>query len=455
MGAGGARRRGRATRAPSAPLRQELAWFAGGLLASGVLGVLIGPSWVPVLAFAVLYVLWLLRRKERLARWLEGGAKAADAPPTLGLGSRIVELIHREKKYSRKQKQRYRNALAQFNDLAVELPDAIVVLDSQRQIRWANAAARTLLGVQPERDRGQRIDNLVRAPDFRRLVDGRLGSEDLEIELPSGSGRTLVIRNIPSGKRMSVLIARDETQRIHLREMRKAFVGDVSHELRTPLTVIEGYLEMLGEREDLDDETTRAIAHVAAQSARMRHIVEHLLQLSRLEGNPLAEDEGETVAVAALLRSMVATALETTAAGARRRIELDVDDGLALLGSESEIWSACNNLLGNALKYGGEGCRIDVAWTLDARGCPVCSVGDDGPGIEARHLPRLSERFYRVDQGRSRVSGGTGLGLAIVKHAAQRHGGQLVIDSTPGIGSSFRIEFPAHRAVELRAAANG
>ena len=444
----------KAKRAPLPALRHELGWLVGGLAASVLLGALVGFPAPLAILFLAGHSLWLLWRMTAIARWLERGAHAATAPPTVGIGNRIVELIHREKKYSRKQKHRYRNALAQFRGLAAELPDATVVLDDSHQIRWANSAAQTLLGVHPERDKGLRIDNLVRAPGFRELLGGGTDvGEDLEAELPRGSGRTLVVRNVPSGNNMSVLIARDETQRIRLREMRKAFVGDVSHELRTPLTVIEGYLEILRDSEALDPVTRRAIENVSGQSARMHHIVEHLLQLSRLEGNPLGEREGETIAVGTLLRSMVAAFLDTRAELEQPRFELDIDDSLALLGSESEIWSACSNLITNAVRYGGKGCLIGVRWRLDA-GRPLFSVSDDGPGIEARHLPRLSERFYRVDRNRSRDSGGTGLGLAIVKHAAQRHGGQLHIESTPGLGSTFSIEFPASRAIELRSAVN-
>lgn len=442
----------KAARAPFTALRRELGWLAGALAAAFAFGVLVGlPMLVPLL-FLVGHSLWLLWRMSAISRWLEGGAHAATAPPTVGIGNRIVELVHREKKYSRKQKHRYRNSLAQFRSLAAELPDATVVLDAQHQIRWANSAAQSLLGIHPERDRGLRIDNLVRAPGFRELLDGETkAGEDLEIEFPRGSGRTLVLRNVPSGNNVSVLVARDETQRVRLREMRKAFVGDVSHELRTPLTVIEGYLEVLRDGDDLTPSTRRAIENVSAQSARMHHIVEHLLQLSRLEGNPLGTGEGETIVVGSLLRSMIASLVDTRSELSRRRFELDIDDSLALLGAEGEIWSACNNLITNAVKYGGENCRIGVRWRLEGD-APTVTVSDDGPGIEARHLPRLSERFYRVDRNRSRDSGGTGLGLAIVKHAAHRHGGQLHIESTPGIGSTFRIAFPAERAIALQEA---
>ena len=256
-------------------------------------------------------------------------------------------------------------------------------------------------------------------------------------------GRTLALRLVRSSKKLSVLIARDVTQRVRVREMRKAFVADVSHELRTPLTVIGGYLEMLEGDARLPEDVVGALARVDAQTRRMRDIVEHLLELSKLEANPLGDDEGEPVAVAALVRSQVEALDEADARG--QRFELALDENLLLVGSERELYSAAQNLLTNAVRYAGDGARVRVSWGLDGAGQARFAVADDGPGVETRHLARLSERFYRVDPGRSRASGGTGLGLAIVKHVAQRHGGTLRIDSAPGDGASFAIELPAHR----------
>lgn len=425
-------------------LKREFSWLAIGLGTSLVIGVSIGFLVLPAAAFLLAFSIWMLLRMNAILDWLQTGAKVATAPPTTGMSNRIVELVHREKKYSRKQKHRYRDTLAQFNSLADELPDATVVLDAQRQIRWANPAAKSILTIQPGRDRGQRIDNLLRDPELRDFLQHPDASAELEIAGINNPDRTLSIRNVPSSKKMSILIARDVTQRVKVREMRRAFVGDVSHELRTPLTVIEGYLELLREDQELSPAVQEALDHMATQSDRMRHIVDHLLQLSKLEGNPLGEQEGDAVAVALLLQSQTDALRKSYP---KQEFRLDVDNALSLLGTEGEIYSACQNLIVNAAKYSGAGSLIEVRWQLDKNEQPQLSVTDNGPGIEARHLPRLSERFYRVDKGRSRESGGTGLGLAIVKHVAQRHGGQLLIESTPGQGSTFRIEFPAARAL--------
>lgn len=267
-----------------------------------------------------------------------------------------------------------------------------------------------------------------------------------------GPGTTLGVRNVPAGRGMSVLIARDVTQRVKVRDMRKAFVADVSHELRTPLTVIQGYLELMQEDDSLTGETRESIENILKQSQRMHHIVEDLLQLSKMEGNPLAENEGEPIIVAATIESIVSGLSKGIGKG--HNFSLNLDQHLCLSGSESEVYGILNNLIVNAVKYTDEGTSIDVSWIKDPEDRPVFKVKDNGAGIDPRHLPRLSERFYRVDQGRSRDQGGTGLGLAIVKHSAQRHGGQLLINSASGKGSTFSVEFPAHRGSLVPRAVN-
>ncbi len=432
-------------------LRQELGWFVLGLLMAIIIGLIAEQILLIPLLFCACYCLWMLVRISAIVDWLEEGAAVKKAPPTLGLTDHIVSLTHREKKYSRKQKNRYRTALAQFNSLAAELPDATILLDENKQIRWSNNAARLLLNIHPERDRSQRIDNLIRDPEFQEFL-ALPEANETELAAPSGRDVTLYLRKVPSGKGMTVLIASDITQRVKTREMRKAFVADVSHELRTPLTVIKGYLEILQGDKTLPEKTHEALDQVAEHSARMQHIVDHLLELSKLEGSHLREHEGEPVAVAQLIESLVSGLQNTT--GKDHHFDLTLDDSLALLGSENEVVSACHNLVTNAVNYTPAGTRVKVVWQKDSHGQPTLDVIDQGAGIEARHLPRLSERFYRVDTDRSRESGGTGLGLAIVKHATQRHGGELLIDSLPGTGSHFSIVFPPSRSIDLRDVSN-
>ena len=424
-------------------LRTEIGWFAAALLLGLIFGLVIGAPLLLMLLFSSAYAIWLLIRMANIVQWLESGAASSKAPPTAGLMNQVVGLIHREKAYSRKQKNRYRSTLARFNSLAAELPDATVVFDGQRIIQWSNTAARSLLNIHEERDQGQRIDNLLRAPDMLEYLAQAEQGIEVEIESPVTADKTLSMIKVRAGKGMTVLIARDITQRVKVREMRKTFVANVSHELRTPLTVIRGYLEMLLEDTGIDQTQREALKNVQAQSDRMHHIVEELLELSKLEGNPLGELEGEPIMVSSLLNNVADTLKKTVAQ--EHQIEVRADDDLLLLGSESEIYSACSNLISNAIKYTEPGSRIVVDWRLNEDGQPLLSVNDNGPGIESHHLQRLSERFYRVDKGRARENGGTGLGLAIVKHVSQRHGGQLLIESTPGVGSTFHIVFPATR----------
>lgn len=427
-------------------LFRELSWLAAALLTALIAGAVIGaPGWTLVAALVAYAASWIVR-VHAIVRWLNSGGKASKAPATIGLMSDVVALVHREKRYSRKQKHRFRAALAQFHGLASELPDATLVLDSNRAIRWANPASRSLLGVSAGRDRGNRIDNLVRDPGFGRFIREPDSLAEFEMAAPTDPAKVLAVRIVPAARGLSVLIARDVTQRVRVREMRKAFVGNVSHELRTPLTVIQGYLEVLRDDDTLAAGQRGALEQISGQADRMQHIVEHLLELSKLEGNPLGEQEGEPVRVAPLVRALL-QALETSIEPGQR-LEHELDDHLLLLGSESDLYSAVQNLVTNALKYGGSAVGVTVRWALDDAGMPTLSVIDDGAGIAARHVPRLSERFYRVDAGRSRRSGGTGLGLAIVKHVAQRHGGTLHIASMPGEGSTFSLHFPASRALD-------
>jgi len=411
----------------TASFKSEIRRFIVGFFVVLLASFLVGWPATGVIIYLIAYVIWLLRRMNDIVHWLSKRAKTSEAPHTTGLTNEIVQLVHREKKYSRKQKNRYRSTLAQFNSLAAYLPDATVVLSEEHEIRWSNSAALTLLNIHPERDKGQRVDNLVRLPEFREFLLSDGGTEELEIPAPLAPEKVLAVRKVRTGKHMTVLIAADITQRVHLREMRKAFVADVSHELRTPLTVIRGYVEMLSED-------------------RMRGIVEDLLQLSKLEANRLGENEGQIVDISAMVVGMISALSDMSA---HHTIELDVDSTHGVIGSERELYSACNNLLTNAIRYTDPGTLINVSWACDNDGGMSYTVLDNGPGIEARHVSRLSERFYRVDANRSRDEGGTGLGLAIVKHAAQRHGGSLNIVSTPGTGSKFQIDFPASRTTVL------
>lgn len=422
------------------------AWrLALGLFVAFVAGLITGYTSIVLIGFLLLYAGWMIFRFAELEQWLRDGGSTKRAPDVVGTASEIMQLIHRHRKFTDKRQDRLRASLTRFNDMAAELPDATIVLNENRQIIWANAAASSLMGIQRKRDQGQRIDNLIRDPAFLQFLQSRSDAKELEINPPSNPDLTLALRLVPSGEG-SILSGRDVTQRVLVREMRKAFVANVSHELRTPLTVINGYLELINDENSLSEQTRKALANVGEQADRMSNIVEELLTLSRLESSNLNMSEGEAIDIQTLVNNVIA---ETHHPASRHSQEMvtNVDDTILLFAKQNEIYSAVQNLVQNALRYTQAESTITIVWRRVTGGA-VIIVADNGPGISPKHLPRLSERFYRVDTGRSRESGGTGLGLAIVKYIAQRHGGQLNIRSNLGKGSEFELSFPSERVIK-------
>jgi two-component system phosphate regulon sensor histidine kinase PhoR len=331
--------------------------------------------------------------------------------------------------------------LKRYQHSAMTVPDVMVVLTEEHEIEWLNLAAIELLGL-ARADVGLRIDDLWRAPAFIHWL--RQGDErpPLEIAAPADESRTLGLRIEPYGSDRYLLIGRDVTALHRLQGVRQDFVANVSHELRTPLTVLAGYVETLLDSGEIDDpQLARILSSMHQQSDRMRRIVEDLLLLSRLETSQPDAEMFERIDVPRLLRPILSDA-RLVSGEEGHRIESALDESLPLRGVPRELQSAFSNLVFNAIKYTPAGGRVVVSWRRDPGGEPVFEVCDSGIGIEARHIPRLTERFYRIDVGRSRERGGTGLGLAIVKHVALRHGARLEIDSTPGQGSCFRIRFP-------------
>ncbi|MBX2824662.1 MAG: phosphate regulon sensor histidine kinase PhoR [Gammaproteobacteria bacterium] len=416
--------------------------FGLGILTALLASFILNAGLWPLVGFLIIYASWMIYRFHELELWLRDGGKLRKAPDAVGIASEIMQLIHRDRKSSGRQKDRLRASLVQFNEMAAELPDATVILDDQMQIRWCNTAASSLLGVSRRNDGGQRIDNLIRYPEFHQFLSDDDAAVELEIPSPVNQEITLSLRIVPGGENLNILTGRDITQRVKIREMRKAFVADVSHELRTPLTVIQGYVEMLLDDESIADSTREPLRQIKGQSDRMTHIVNDLLTLSRLESSVLSGTDGRPILVPGVIETILRDV--RSSGECNHNFIADIDPDLHLVGNEKEVFSACQNLIHNAARYATPGTDVEVYWQRrDAHA--VFSVRDHGPGIEAQHVPRLSERFYRVDKGRSRETGGTGLGLAIVKYIAQRHGGSLSIDSVLDQGSTFEISFPQER----------
>ncbi|QGT79357.1 phosphate regulon sensor histidine kinase PhoR [Guyparkeria halophila] len=398
-----------------------------------------GLAWVlaPVTAL-VIYTAALLWRVIYLAR-----ALPITSQPRRVWG--LPGLIQvRQRRLSRRWSRRQRRLiglLKRYHHSAMTVPDAMVVLTAEREIEWLNRAAIDMLGLNRS-DIGLRLDDLWRTPAFIAWLKQGSDRPALELVAPADETRTLSLRIEPYGSDRYLLIGRDVTALHRLQGVRQDFVANVSHELRTPLTVLAGYVEtLLDTDEGQDPQMHRILSNMHQQADRMRRIVEDLLLLSRLETSQPDADWFETIDVARLLEPILNDA-RLVSGEEGHDIRADLDPTLTLWGVPRELQSAFSNLVFNAVKYTPAGGRVEVRWGRDEQGRAVFSVCDSGIGIEARHIPRLTERFYRIDVGRSRARGGTGLGLAIVKHVALRHGARLEIDSTPGEGSCFRVIFP-------------
>ena len=417
-----------------------LARLAGVLLVGLCLGLLIGPIWLWVLVAACLYSGWQLANLHRVDRWLR--LRSQLDPPDIGgiWGDIVAQVVrlHRRKQF---HKQRLVQLLRELRRSTAALPDGVIILSGQRDIVWFNRQAARLLGLKRPGDVGLRIDNLIRTPEFVHYLHGDDFAMPLIIRPPVPLELYLALQVVPYGGGQSLLLVRDVTRQMRLEAMRKDFVANASHELRTPLTVISGYLDTLADDPSIDSSWAGPIKDMRAQAQRMNAIIADLLVLSRLES---AEGEAvrEPIDVPRMLERLHRDAL--AGADRPRHVLLDLKSADGLYGAAHELESAFTNLLVNGLKYTSKEGTVRMRWWTDEEGA-YFAVIDSGIGISAEHIPRLTERFYRVDAGRSRGQGGSGLGLAIVKHALQRHGGRLEVQSAEGKGSTFTCHFPPQR----------
>ena len=376
---------------------------------------------------------------NRFEKWIRTGG-SAKYPKTTGIWEEIYYHVYRIKKNEKKRKKKLGKMIDQFRQSTEALPDAAVVLGANDEIEWANKAARDVFGLQ-QADKGQRIPNLIRFPEFIRYLKSGNYSEPVILPSPIDHRITLAVRIIPYGAGLRLLLAQDVTQLKKMERMRKDFVANVSHELRTPLTVLKGYLETLQDMDDGESPLlTTSFQQMQGQTERMQHLVDDLLLLTRLETQ---QKKTECINVPDLL-SQICKEAETLHSNASDRIELTLDTTAYIVGEEQELRSAFTNLLGNALKYSPENSVVKVRWYRSTEDI-VLDVEDQGEGIAAADIPRVTERFYRSEVKRVKKVGGTGLGLAIVKHVLMRHDGKLNITSTLGKGSRFSCHFPVKR----------
>ena len=415
---------------------------------------LAGPGWAWAVAATVLAarVSYHARHLAAFMSWLEHPAR-----DTLPVGSGIWEeafaRLHQHLKKREDEQQSLLRALGRFRAAGRALPDGVVVLDAEDHIEWSNPTAERHFGIDARRDFGQTITNLVRQPDFVAYLEGHEYLEPLTLR-SARSEAALSVRVIEFGAEQKLLLSRDVTIEQRLEIMRRDFVANVSHELKTPVTVLSGFVDTLADdsMELSAAQRKRFLSLMNEQARRMRRLIEDLLTLSALESGATPDDEQ-----AFEIRPFVEKLAEEARAlsGGRHRIGVVVERDCRLSGSMEELKSAFSNLVSNAVRYTPEGGTVQLQWRLeDGRG--VFSVQDNGIGIEARHIARLTERFYRVDSSRSRETGGTGLGLAIVKHALTRHQATLDVRSELGRGSTFSAVFPPQRIAtpgQARAAA--
>jgi two-component system, OmpR family, phosphate regulon sensor histidine kinase PhoR len=429
------------------------AWRLAAFIVIGfILGLATGAVALCLLFAAGAYIAMLHLKLNGLLRWVRD-RKANEPPDTPGLIEDLTLEFDSLRERHKKRKKRLANYLRQFRQATRALPDATIVLDVNDEVRWANDAARRHLGIRWPEDVGQRITNLVRLPELREFVEHEHDISAIEIESQTEHNRYLSVLIAPYGKDQRLLVARDVTQLHRANRIRSDFVANVSHELRTPITVFRGYLEnLIGQREQGPEKWWPALDQMRKHAERMSTLVEELLLLSKLEQDSRVPNP-ETVHVGDLIADIHSRAREIS--GEREHLfSLEIEPGLSITGARTEVYSAFSNLVFNAVNYTPARGIIQIRWYRDDTGAHF-AVEDNGIGIADDQLPRLTERFYRVDGSRSRTEGGTGLGLAIVKHVLVRHGAQLAITSTLGKGSSFRCDFPEDVIVDGSEAAPG
>ena len=416
-------------------------WFHGPL--ERMQGALAG-----VVVASAVWVIWDLQRAHRVMRWLRD-TDSAQAPSVGGLWGEVADRVRRLLRKRDAMVQDSTNRLQEFLAAIQASPDGVVLLDTEGRIEWCNQTAAAHFGFDTRRDLLQHVGNLLRDPLFAAYQAQGDYSRDVVIPAPASNSNRPVRLSVQLhryGEGRRLMMSRDVTALEQADAMRRDFVANVSHEIRTPLTVLSGFVETLQTLSLDAGERQRYLALMAQQADRMQTLVSDLLTLSRLEGSPPPRMD-EWVDARGLLEkcALEGQGLSMIMSEMGHSLSFDMDAEFALAGSQAELLSALGNLVNNAVRYTPSGGKVAVRWALQEGGEAVFSVADSGSGIAAEHIPRLTERFYRVDRSRSRETGGTGLGLAIVKHVTQRHGAQLRITSVPGQGSTFQIEFPAAR----------
>lgn len=422
----------------------ELAKFIVYLVLAAALGALFGQTLLFLVIILIAYSIYQLHNLFQLHNWLLG--QYDEPPDARGYWGEIFNEIFVLERARRKNRRRLKKVLSRFQNAAEVLPFGTIILTKSNDIEWVNQEACTLLGIRSENDIGQRVYNLIRHPKFQTYLVEKNYSQSIVLPRPTRPEHRLEIQIVPFGSKQKLILCRDITHIAQLEAMRSRFVSNVSHELRSPLTVIKGYVEMLTDtnsEQKLSDYQQKVTGKMSEQVNRMDRLVEDLLTLTRLETESVKPNQ--EIDVPSLLAAVRDNA-QVLGKDKDQKIVLEVDERLGLLGDNDELTSLFGNLVNNAVRYTPVKGQIKIRW-FEENGQAVFNVTDTGPGIEREHIGHLTERFYRVDNDRSRETGGTGLGLSIVKHVLDRHDGLLDIVSTPGKGSSFFCRFPEQRVI--------
>ena len=418
--------------------------FLGGLYQAASTGALAG-----AVAGALVHAVIDAVRAHRLMQWLRGQQDVA-APRDAGFWGEVGYRVERTLRLLERRVDTEHQRLDQFLSAIEASPNGVMLLDANDQIEWCNSVVADHFGLDPLRDRRQRVTNLVRAPAFVAYLQSSAFDDVVTFPGPGSRGTiSVLVRRYGDG--MKLVLSQDITERERNDAMRRDFVANVSHEIRTPLTVLAGFIETMVNLKLTEVERCRVLELMSQQALRMQTLVGDLLTLAQLEGSPRPPSD-RWVGVQRLFMQVQVDARALSAGRHALSFQMPVDVQLA--GTEGELLSALANLVNNAVRYTPAGGSIQVVWLPRSDGSGEIEVLDSGPGIAREHLPRLTERFYRVDGSRSRDTGGTGLGLSIVKHVVLRHGGELEIQSEPGKGSAFKLVFPAARVRTVAAERN-
>jgi two-component system phosphate regulon sensor histidine kinase PhoR len=435
-------------------MQHDIWKFACLILIAAIFGYTVEHVLLSMLVASIAIIIWQVYRLNLLYLWAEN-PKNNPMPEVSGQLHNLYRSITRTNTKNSKRKRQLSTHLTQFRKAVSALPDAIVLVDDFGKIEWANKNANAVLGINWPEDSNVRFGDLIRYPEVTRLLEKanskkKPAEQGIVVNSTSNSEQTISFKCIRYTNTLRMVIARDVSRLVKVNQMHSDFVANVSHELKTPLTVLKGYVEIIRDNPDLPLKFAKPLTQMNLQSVRMELIVGDLLYLARLEDSANISPH-EPIIVRNLTNTIV-DAVGPLIEEKQHKLELDIDNSLIINGSPTELHSAFSNLITNAINYTPDNGLIRVRWLSEQRsGKPyaVFSVTDNGYGVAAQHLERLTQRFYRVDTDRSREGGGTGLGLAIVKHVLQRHSAELEIESQEEVGSVFRCVFPIDKLVNV------